>query len=280
MMRGIPWKAVGASASATTQTVLIPVTLFTTILAFRDSLPPSLFWLFVVAGIVFVLWRTTREARQRMQAQQRIELFETLLNLTRVGVVDRDFKYSIVELHAKVSPPHGHMLQRQYGTNVSGRPQNRLLRVVGADSPTNFDETNYRANFDLDSGPKAASVTAKSINNSKTFCVTIALDGDVVAPGASIELTTEADLHGCMALREDYVLYSMLQYAHPVALLRGTCEFPFRLKSYSLFRPTHEGDIPHRVREQSIGPPEEGGYRYEFEVYHPTEAYIFQYTRA
>lgn len=280
MMRGIPWKAIATSASATTQSVLIPVTLFTTILAFRDSLYRPLFWLFVLAGVTLVLWRTTRDARQRIQTQQRIQLFETLLNLTRVGVVDHDFKYSIVELHAQVSPPHGHMLQRQYGTNVSGRAQNRLLRVVGADSPTNFDETNFRAVFDNGNGRRAASVTAESINNSKTFRVTISLDGEVVPPGAVVELTTEADLHGCMALREDYVVYSMLQYAHPVAVLIGSCEFPFRLKSYSLFRPTNEGDIPHPVIEHLLDPAEEGRYRYEFEVHNPSEAYIFKYTRS
>jgi len=234
----ILWEAIKA--------YFVPLGILGAVLKLSEKLPRWAIVLLVlglVGYIVYAVWHRITVDKKR---EGQLAAYESLLRLSRVrpGSVDLAFNYHTVRKRLFIAPPDAQLEAIEDGTNVSGRSQSEVVRTIVGDSPIDFAQADFRAWFDVGQGDKPASVSHQIHEAGREFSVRIGFRGVAVAPNGKVRIRWVYRWPGCVARNEDYWVFGLQHFGHPVTRLIVDCHFPVVPADHGLSGRRETGDEP------------------------------------
>lgn len=227
---------VGDAAWSAMRDYAIPTTFVMLLVKMRKELPVSAFWLAVAILIGYVIWRVIAAEHARITVKQRLAKYESLIRLMTLSSTTRDehFSWDTVSQEYFVDFKDAHFSVSNEGINASYKNQSCTIRTIVGDSPVDFAALAFAATYDLGGGEKAAAVDAVALDEGRKFQVTLSFPGAVVKPGQAVKLSYSCRWPNTVARNDDYLVFTLRQFAHPVGRLLIRTAFPVLPISYHL----------------------------------------------
>lgn len=178
-----------------------------------------------------------------------LKIYESLERAqnTPPEMAEAAFQATSIHRTVHVHRPDAIMEARESLVNASNSPQGHVLRPVFSDSPADFNQLGFKAWFQPQDEEEREAAVEGATQDHHFFRVRIGFKSRLIEPGTRLDLRWSVRLPGSVGLTEDYWVYSVNFYQHPVGRLVAEAVFEEELDDIEFFALSGTDLVPLRL---------------------------------